>query len=61
MIDLHMESPRPIPVLFVVWKGEKIAFIVPGGMPPPESEIDMMVPFEFSGLEDMVMVRATIG
>ena len=61
MIDLHMASPRPIPLGFVVWKGAKIACILSGGMPPPESEIDMIVPFEFSGLVDMVMVRATIG
>jgi hypothetical protein len=61
MIDLHMESPRPIPVDFVVWKGENIASIVSGGMPLPESEIDTTILFEFTGLVDMAIVRASTG
>jgi hypothetical protein len=61
MIDLHMASPRPTPLGFVVWKGAKIACILSAGMPPPESEIDIMAPFEFSGLVDTAMVRASNG
>ena len=58
MIDLHIASPRPIPLGFVVWKGAKIACILSEGMPSPESEIDTKALFEFSSLVDMVMVRA---
>ena len=61
MIDLHMASPRPIPLGFVVWKGAKIVCILSGGMPLPVSETDTMVRSEFSGLVNIVMVRASTG
>ena len=72
MIDLHMESPRPIPVLFVVWKGEKIASIVSGkqGYAVAEAARDRGASVTLVSAPtaltdpvgvDMVKVRASIG